>query len=491
MQVKQNNYRFLCTLLLSLCSLAFYAQKHNYDDKIYQTQNGGMVDSPTGEFTVSPMGQATYEYPIKLPEGTGSISPKLSLCYSSSTRQGSFGYGSDLSGLSMISRVPADMQHDGFPGSVDVNSARFALDGNRLIEIERNEEYITYATENNNYARIRAYGDENSPSYFVMQTKDGLTYTFRSDKELVTDITEALFWVLTKVVDTSGNYFTVEYEGEARDHIIFPKRIDYTGNENNSIGPNVSVRINAGTGYQPVKYVSGIRVGSKLISSIAVYKDLKPIYSYSFTYSNTNDDKRYYLTSISEYNKDNKVAKKTNFEWSMDELSNPTSKRFYNRLINKATLTMGDFNGDGKTDFIATPQDSKAGWNGYHLFLSEGDSLRFSHSGNFVFNTVEQVHSADYNGDGYDDALVVNRNTDSNKEFQAKYYLTAGDYTNWQMSGNVPIDAIGRSKIYFGDFNGDGKKDILTTSNWELSKENLYNGRWLIWRGYDLVPMFE
>ena len=41
MQVKQNNYRFLCTLLLSLCSLAFYAQKHNYDDKIYQTQNGG------------------------------------------------------------------------------------------------------------------------------------------------------------------------------------------------------------------------------------------------------------------------------------------------------------------------------------------------------------------------------------------------------------------------------------------------------------------
>ena len=703
MQVKQNNYRFLCTLLLSLCSLAFYAQKHNYDDKIYQTQNGGMVDSPTGEFTVSPMGQATYEYPIKLPEGTGSISPKLSLCYSSSTRQGSFGYGSDLSGLSMISRVPADIIHDGFPGSVDINSSRFALDGNRLIEIERNEEYITYATENNNYARIRAYGDENSPSYFVMQTKDGLTYTFRSDKELVTDITEALFWVLTKVVDTSGNYFTVEYEGEARDHIIFPKRIDYTGNENNSIGPNVSVRINAGTGYQPVKYVSGIRVGSKLISSIAVYKDLKPIYSYSFTYSNTNDDKRYYLTSISEYNKDNKVAKKTNFEWSMDELSNPNSQRFYNRLINKATLTMGDFNGDGKTDFIATPQDSKAGWNGYHLFLSEGDSLRFSHSGNFVFNTVEQVHSADYNGDGYDDiivllkddrfyktylyiskqegddcsfenprlirtdpnkysiqpmelngdgimdlfvwypnnyecgtycsqynngiftplskyiyntnltkwdqvmfidyngdgitdimnlndkgytivpsdgkgnlsrnliiesypdkyyyvstgdfnadgktdllvtgkvndknikdwtrlisdgtgkysnvkitesgnqidmekqqvhvydingdgyddALIVNRVTDRKKEFQAKYYLTVGDNTSWEMSGNVPINALDRSILYFGDFNGDGKKDILTTSNWKITQANYYNNHWDIWPGYDIVPMFE
>ena len=276
MQLKNSTLRIFISLLLLICPIVFYAQKHNYDDKIYKTQNGGMVDNPNGVFTVSPMGQATYEYPIKLAEGTGSICPKLSICYSSSIGEGAFGHGMDLNGLSMISRVPADLAHDGYPGCVDVNTARFALDGTRLIEINRNEDYITYATEVNNYARIRAYGEETSPSSFVMETKDGLTYTFIPDSELANDTCAALFWMLTKVVDTQGNYFTITYSGSFTS--LLPSRIDYTGNEKSSLLPDISVRINYTFAYKQAKYICGMKIErDDLISDIIVEKGNKTI----------------------------------------------------------------------------------------------------------------------------------------------------------------------------------------------------------------------
>ena len=60
MQLKNSTLRIFISLLLLICPIVFYAQKHNYDDKIYKTQNGGMVDNPNGVFTVSPMGQEAF-----------------------------------------------------------------------------------------------------------------------------------------------------------------------------------------------------------------------------------------------------------------------------------------------------------------------------------------------------------------------------------------------------------------------------------------------
>ena len=76
----------------------------------------GKIDD---EFMVTPMGQANYEIPIPALPGTGGMTPKLSVNYNSSTKSALFGYGFDLKGLSMVSRVPRNKFNDDAAGFVD------------------------------------------------------------------------------------------------------------------------------------------------------------------------------------------------------------------------------------------------------------------------------------------------------------------------------------------------------------------------------------
>lgn len=71
------------------------------------------------------------------------------------------------------------------------------------------------------------------------------------------------------------------------------------------------------------------------------------------------------------------------------------------KLIHKATLTVGDFNGDGLADFIATPENNDAGWKGWKLFISHGTYFEQVASGtwNFSDDNIEQVVCGDFNGD--------------------------------------------------------------------------------------------
>ena len=419
MLLKKYISQILFSLLLLFCSIYdAYGQKYNYSGKIKGGTSHGIVGAVEGDFSVSPMGQSSYTIPINSPNGTGSISPKLSVCYNSSSGDGLFGHGTDLSGLSMISRVPADMIHDGTPGVVDVNSARFALDGTRLIETDRNSEYITYATEVNNYARIRAYGEENSPSSFVMETKDGLTYTYKPNNELVLGASSALYWMLTKVMDTNGNYFTVTYNGSSIYNEIYPTRIQYTGNEKYSLDPNISIDLSyyEYNKHQLAQYVSGMPVLRKhVVRNIRIKINSNLLREYDFDYNNGNgfsdDDNRCYLTKITERASDGTIINPTLFDWSEEEKTPKDITKYSQADFNKANITIGDFNGDGKSDAFLTPQDRKAGWNGFRLFLSDGDSLCLSYSsensniGNLL--SVEQVQSADFNGDGFDDIIIV------------------------------------------------------------------------------------
>ena len=53
---------------------------------------------------------------------------------------------------------------------------------------------------------------------------------------------KSLFWILARVEDTCGNYFTVSYSGDNDYHEIYPSRIDYTGNTAANLSPYASVR---------------------------------------------------------------------------------------------------------------------------------------------------------------------------------------------------------------------------------------------------------
>ena len=96
-----------------------------------------------GQLSVSLTGGATYNIPIALPPGINGVVPQVSLSYNSQGGNGLAGYGWNIAGVSVITRIPATKFHDNTIDAVDFNSLdRFALDGQRLIVKNGTSEFM-------------------------------------------------------------------------------------------------------------------------------------------------------------------------------------------------------------------------------------------------------------------------------------------------------------------------------------------------------------
>ena len=440
--------KFLLFFLLSLaCGISAQTQ-----------QVVGKIDD---DFCVTPSGQASYEIPVPTLPGTGGVAPRLSITYNSSTKNGLLGYGFDLTGLPIISRVPQNIINDGQAGSVTFSSSdRFAMDGARLVHT-----YTTgsgarvYSTENNSFSRITAYGQEGDPTMFTVETKSGLVYEFHANNRILDDNSAepGLFWMPTKVSDTKGNYFSVSYIGNNIYNEIYPSHIDYTGNEAASLLPYASIRFtyedNPDSAYT---YIHGKIVRRlKCIRSIAAYYGQSKIRELSATYSVYNHRKL--LSQVTETAADGTQKPPTTFQWynagalAASTTSSPTT---VNSLYN-VTLTVGDYNGDGKADFIATPKNGDAAYSGWQLFLSQGASFTYMNSGSLPSSDVEQVVSGDINGDGRDDFAVITRQS-------GIYYTTVYYSSDFSFTSNGSVFSNSRKyTIHTVESNGDGAADLF------------------------------
>lgn len=419
----------------------------------------GKIDD---EFTITPMGQVNYEIPIPALPGTGGLTPKLSVTYSSSTKSALVGYGFDLTGLSIITRVPPNKFNDGVSGHVDFTSSdKFSLDGARLIQTTSYDPTIReFSTEQNSYSKITSYGAAENPDSFIVRTKDGLKYKYLPNIRIL-DLalsTYSLFWMLTRVTDTKGNYFTITYTGDNQYHEIYPSRIDYTGNESASLQPYASVRFTYESSPDSLNfytYVYGEAVKhSKCIQQIGLYSGETLMKRFDFTYNIVNHKKQ--LSEVTEYADDNTAMEPTSFQWyNVTNVSLPRKCYSQSTYIYKATLTIGDYNGDGKADFLATPENNDAGWTGWRMFHSIGDSLVYQASGNFGTDEIQQVVSGDFNGDGRDDVVVLLKH---NNYYNSFLYLSTG---NGFQSAGCKLTLNRKYYIHTVETNGDGLADLF------------------------------
>jgi hypothetical protein len=220
------------------------------------------------QVSVSGSGSSTYSQPIAVPPGIGGMSPNLSLMYAGGGVNGPVGHGWSVQGISTITRCPATRSIDGTSvGVVFGPDDKLCLDGQRLIQTLPDGTPTAfpqaadarglapgavreYRTENDSFARIRAYGitgatgapDTNGPLYFTVWTKAGQVYTYGSAPGLQTtagsmaevpglpgvtlsgtaSVTNgtvtaqgspvAMVWAASRISDVNGNYIDFKYE---------------------------------------------------------------------------------------------------------------------------------------------------------------------------------------------------------------------------------------------------------------------------------------
>ena len=157
------------------------AEAIDFDPVPIPIEDADFNGATKGQFSVSLMGEATYNLPIEVPPGINGMVPDIGLYYNSHATNGIAGYGWNISGLSIISKTGSNKFFDGKNSVVNYSSDdRYMLDGQRLLLKSGvyGKDGAEYQTETYSNLKITSHGNSqtnNGPEYFKVQYPDGNT----------------------------------------------------------------------------------------------------------------------------------------------------------------------------------------------------------------------------------------------------------------------------------------------------------------------------
>jgi RHS repeat-associated protein len=466
-----------------------------------------LVGATSGSFNVNPMGGASYSLPIVVPPGVNGLGPELSISYSSSGGSGIAGFGWHFGGISSISRGPQTIYNDGEVSGVnlDIND-RFYLDGQRLVNTSSTygASDAQYQTENDIFTRITPEGtDSNGPGWFKAETKSGLTYEYgniTASKQVISGHSQVLNWFVSKISDLFGNHIDFSYIQDH--HSVYPSVITY--------GPNTITFAYKQRSDKMFSFLKGGKIEQwLLLDKIIIKYNSNIVKTYEFKQSYQGSDYNSYsiLNEIIEYGIGTSRLNSTAISYQMPEdLSfelNPwnTTHRY---ITSKSYLYSGDFNGDGKADFLCVPDTiNHATWTGLRIFFGDGngnfqDSASITSNISIHYNRIKDLKVLDLNGDGIDDILyeytspsgnyfryiICDGTSLSQPVYLAQQtsnahvgYTGKGKRLDMQEMDDERTARVHRLKPTGADYNGDGINDIfINTSSGDWSIRSFVDG---------------
>ena len=211
-------------------------------------------------------------------------------------------------------------------------------------------------------------------------SKDGTVYYYGSTSASRQDNTNGVFkWCLDRVEDTNGNYMTVTYTKDQGQ--IYPDRIDYTGNGSLTPPNYVKFYLESRTDVPPIYNTNGKVVTTYRLKSIDIQANGNRARLYHFEYDPSNNTSRSIISEIKQYGGDAQIDASGNVisgsqlpETGFDYTSSkngfdspqtwlPASVPGIGQTYSNPYQYVGDFNGDGKADYMWC-------YNGWHVALN-------------------------------------------------------------------------------------------------------------------------
>lgn len=429
---------------------------------------GFAVGSTKGIADVTQVGAASYQISIQVPQGVSGFEPSLSINYNSQAGYGLLGYGWNLNAFSSITRTGKSFYYDNEAEAAQLsNSDNLLLDGQRLILLsgQNLSNGAKYRLENDPLTDI-TYKTVNSLPCFVIRTKDGVIREFGSTSTSNIEVSggSTLLWLLSKVKDLSGNTITYDYEEIAKNGEFYISKILYAGNR--------SIRFAYEARNDKHKsYYGGVEINAnKVLKSISTYIDQTQIRKYQLNYMYDGFYSK--LTEIVESGQNGERYNSTIIDYGTPEHS---SNEYFATLSEKRQGNMpifADFDGDGRTDFLSFPEkDSYTTSDVATLFLAYDyyGTVSFTKTCTIPIQSASGVFQgfllADLNGDGKID--VVNISKALNGTYRYNYYM----YNNGKLTYNYDGFNTNANGAIAGDFNGDGKQEILVLDNQKVFDE--------------------
>jgi RHS repeat-associated protein len=478
----------------------------------------GEGDSGGGATLVPDGFSATLNYsvPIETPVGRRNIQPNLRLLYRSGNPDGWLGVGWDLElgriermGRTGLDYAGADYQLITASGRSDL----FHLPGGEYrLKIESLFLRIRQITAADNRPCWEVT-DKTGTKYLYGQTSAG-----RVDDPANPD--NIFSWEVERIQDTNGNYLTVSYRKDQGQ--IYPQEIDYTGN--GSLAPDKAVLFRLEPRPLPVTMnTPGFPQTTALrLEAIDVKGNQQLVRRYELQYHDAAGHEDSLLTArplirqIRQVGSDGASSqtvlqatyqdppmKWTNDKWLVDPgpgaqpvpppnpgaPPQPPISPFRPGLPLGESCTAGDFDGDGRTDFLCF-----TGTSSWVALIATGSKFKkLQWDGGPVPKTPigDQCTAGDFNGDyKMDIACFVGG------QWQVALSTGTGfQTTNWGTEPK-PIGSI-VAQCTSGDFNGDGKSDIacfVGEGEWKVAISNGTTGFDVISFGKDFVlsdPLIE
>ncbi|MEG6550614.1 RHS repeat-associated core domain-containing protein [Desulfocurvibacter africanus] len=432
-------------------------------------------------------GSATVDIELELPEGRNDQKPDFKLTYNSNMRNGILGKGWD------INFEKIEYKNKKYYVINDKGRNELVLrdwDGDGINDYYGTKAEIDYTQYEYNKTSLYWIGTRTNGTRCYYGTTSGS----RSGN----------FSYVSKIEDANGNYIEIDYT---------PNPISAQPREIRYSGPNPFYKVKFGyiirndTDYT---YDNASFEFKSLLSLIVVCNNANEIVRvYEFKYDQSGTSKASLLKTLIKHGHDISV------DLGTMKIVNPSSqqiniaqntysgtqigfvrKDFTNQ--NSLYFVVGDFNGDGKKDLaydrgttsrtvlIATHNAASN-----QMVTTNGPSIlpvSSVYDGSLSFKVDKFLFAGDFNNDGKDDLLAISE-INPGKNFVTTIAISKGDgtWSTTEMNGPTGVFDKLYNSVGVGDWNGDGLADFFVNHFCYVNK----NGTWEKYKCGEETPYYD